>query len=513
MDMPRSEFHDAIVRLFVALIDEVANVKGLVRFAHESLGLNLYPGQVEVLDGWAASGKRKALLALGRRSGKGLMAAVAAVHNAVVPDYSSDLRPGETRYIVCVATRQEQAREFVRVVRELLDTAPDPDVTALVDRNLSTQDEIVFRTGAVIRAMPCSARSTRGLPISLLILDEAAHMVTTEDGFAAGRQVYRALVPSTAQFGDRGYVMLTSSPLWCSGIFWELYQGGVTGAAPDVFVAQRPTWEMNPTVTRESLEFEFRSDPDSARVEYGAEFSGGAGAFLGAAAIQECIVHGRRSLPPVGGITYFGAIDPAFAKMGDAFTFAIGHRQGDTFVLDRLEAWRGKEAPLNSDRVLDEIVAICGDYGLMTLTSDQFALTPLADAFRRRGIHLKGQPLTNDLKSDIYGSLKRAINMGEIELLDDSQLISELIHLEIRPTPSGKPKIAGAGSHHDDRAMAVATVVHEATASLGGKLYGSTGSLADDWIAWMHGRAEETEREQLPPVPNLGEVRVSRIAT
>ena len=183
------------------------------------------------------------------------------------------------------------------MVRELLDSAPDPDVGALVNRDVSTQDEITFRTGAVIRAMPCSARSTRGLPISLLILDEAAHMMTTEGGFAAGRQVYRALVPSTAQFGDRGYVMLTSSPLWCSGIFWVLYQGGVTGAAGDVFVARRPTWEMNPAVTRESLEFECRSDPDSARVEYGAEFMEGAGAFLAATAIQECAVTGRRALP------------------------------------------------------------------------------------------------------------------------------------------------------------------------------------------------------------------------
>lgn len=178
-------------------------MRGLVGFAEKRLGLTLYNGQSAVLESWAVSGKRKALLNLGRRSGKGLMAAVAAIHNAVVPDYSDLLRPGETRFIVVVATRHEQAREFIRVVRELLRAATDPDLSAVVDLDASSLDEVVFKTGVVIRAMPCSSRSTRGLPISLLVLDEAAHMATTEDGWSAGKQVYQALVPSTAQFGSR----------------------------------------------------------------------------------------------------------------------------------------------------------------------------------------------------------------------------------------------------------------------------------------------------------------------
>ena len=439
-------------------------MKGLVDFAREHLGLEFYSGQAEVLNEWAASGKRKAILALGRRSGKGLMAAVAAIYNATVEDYAGTLRPGEARFIIVVAVRQEQAREFIRTVRELMRAAPDPDLASLVDLSASTLDEIVFKTGVVIRAMPCSSRSTRGLPISLLILDEAAHMATTEDGFAAGKQVYRALLPSTAQFGDRGYVMLTSSPLWASGVFFDLYQAGVTEAADDVFVARRPTWEMNGTITRESLESEFRADPDSARVEYGAEFAEGAGAFLTALAIAECVKPNRLSLPPLPGVNYFAAADPAFAAGGDAFTFAVGHRVGTgdelTYVLDRLECWRGKTSPLNSDTVLDEIAAIAGQYRIQEVVSDQYAVIPIADGLSKRGIRVRAQPLTSELKADIYGSLKRALNTGRVELLDDPQLVAELIHLEIRPTPSGKPRIQATGSFKDDRAMAVATVTY-----------------------------------------------------
>ena len=63
-------------------------------------------------------------LALGRRSGKGLMAGVAATHNATVPHYSADLRPGEERFMVVVANRQEQARESILPVRASLQAAP-----------------------------------------------------------------------------------------------------------------------------------------------------------------------------------------------------------------------------------------------------------------------------------------------------------------------------------------------------------------------------------------------------
>lgn len=320
-------------------------MKGLVTFAAEQLGLDFYPGQAEVINAWETSGRRKAVLALGRRSGKGLMAATAAIYNAVIPDYSPYLRIGEERFIVVVAVRQDQAREFIRTVRELLRNAPDTDLRTIVDESRSTTDEVVFKTGVTIRAMPCSSRSTRGLAISLLVMDEAAHFSTTEDGFAAGQQVYRALVPSTAQFREQGYVIVASSPLWCDGIFWSLYQAGMSGAAEDIFVAQRPTWEMNATISRESLESEFLEDPDSARVEFGAEFLEGSGAYLTAVSIKECVSAGRKSLPVAPEVHYYAAADPAFAAGGDAFTFAIGHRLGAgeeaTAVVDRLESWRG----------------------------------------------------------------------------------------------------------------------------------------------------------------------------
>jgi len=419
-----------------------------VAFAEETLGLELYTGQRAVLGDWEAAGKRKALLLLGRRSGKTLLAAVAALHNATVADYSDQLRPSETRFIVIVATREAQARESIRVIRELLDEAPDPDLRALLDVAASSDDEVVFRGAnpVVIRALPCSSRSTRGLAASLVIFDEAAHMITTEEGFQAARTVYRALSPSVAQFGDQGYLLLTTTPSWPSGLVYDLWRAGNAGADPDLFVVQRPTWEVNPTITRESLDAEFAADPDSARVEYGAEFMEGGGAFLEAPSVHSCRVEGRTELPPLPGVRYVAAADPAFAAGGDAFTFAVAHRVGEgddaVFVLDRLHSWRGRHSPLNSDEVLDEIAGIAKAYRVSQVVSDQYAVVPIADGLRRRGIHVVAQPLTSELKSDIFGTLKRAINLGRVELLDHPALAAELVSMEVRPTPSGKPRIS-----------------------------------------------------------------------
>jgi hypothetical protein len=232
----------------------------------------------------------------------------------------------------------------------------------------------------------------------------------------------------------------------------------------DIFVAQKPTWEMNPTITRESLEDEFRADPDRANVEVGAQFLEGAGAYLTAVSIKECIAKERTALPVADGVRYWAAADPAFAAGGDAFTFAIGHRIGtgeeSTCVVDRLESWKGKRSPLNSDSVLDEIAALAREYKVSEVISDQYAVIPISDGLRRRGVHLKAQPLGNELKADIFGALKRAINTARIELLDDPMLVAELQHLQIRPTPSGKPRIAAAPGFHDDLAMVVATLCH-----------------------------------------------------
>ncbi len=333
-----------------------------------------------------------------------------------------------------------------------------------------------------------------------MVLDEAAQFLTETEGPQALQEILRAIVPSLAQFQEHGRLLITSTPRYASGPFYEIYRRGESGADSDVFVAQSSTWEVNPRITRAELDEEFLADPEGAAQEYGAEWVSGMGAYLDAVKVYQSVIAGRSMLPPVPGVGYVAAADPAFARGGDQFGFAIMHRENDRLVLDLLKAWRGKDGPLNSDTVLDEIAALCKSYGIGGVISDQFSAVPIADGLRRRDVTMIYQPLDVKRKLDIMSSLKQSLNLGKVELLDgDPSTLNELVHLELRTTPGGNPKIQAASGYHDDRAMVIATAIHELSAGYDparAQWLGSKGkALADEWVDLYGKKADERAKE------------------
>jgi hypothetical protein len=467
-------------------------VTGLVQFALQHLGVDLWDGQVDVLARWATSGKRRAVFRLGRRSGKGLLAAVAAIYNAVLPNYDAFLRPGETRFVLVVATREQQAREQIRVVRELLAAAPDADLAALVDVGASTADEVVFRSGVIVRALPCSSRSSRGLPASLVIFDEAAHFLTDTDGPAAFRSVWRALTPSTAQFGAMGYVLVTSTPWGAQGPFYELATAAEAGTDPDTFAIHRPTWAMNPHITRESLASEFLTDPEGAASEYAAEFVSGLGAFLDPGEVTACVRPGVAVLPPSAEVSYAAAIDPAFAA--DAFALGIAHRGAEAVVVDGVWTWRRA----GFESTLDQVADVARQYRVRTVRTDQFSAQAVVEGLRRRGLDCT--PIAWDAagKWQAYSRLKALIRTRGLSLPDDDGLRGELVGLEARPLPSGLTRIAARGSGHDDRASVVAALVDELAGGRGSRSQVEEDAVFGFWRC-PHGHAWRWEPGRLSP--------------
>ena len=133
-----------------------------------------------------------------------LTAATAMVGNATLrPDLDARMRPGETRYVLGVATRLDQAALLIDYAREVVRHSP------LLRTMLasSSADELVFNLPghrrSIIKAMPCNARGSRGWSVSMLVADEVAHFVDSENN-QSGEVVLQALLPSLAQFGDDG---------------------------------------------------------------------------------------------------------------------------------------------------------------------------------------------------------------------------------------------------------------------------------------------------------------------
>jgi len=427
-------------------------VSQIVDFARQELGLELYAGQAQVVDTFEAGGHSQLILQCGRRAGKSTLADVFALYDATARDHlRSHIRLGEPRISAIIAPRIDQASSHIARCAEL--ARHSPRLQALVVNE--TSDQLVFRNGSVIKALPCSARSIRGEAWSSCVLDELGHFLTAEDGNAAGDRVLDAALPSLAQFGDDGWLIVPSTPLWRQGALWKLVERAQSGRFPYMLHIRRSTAEMNPAISEKWLEDRRREDPDAYGREFEAQFVDGASSYLASADVVACVRHGQGILPPGDGRAYVGALDPAYSL--DNFAMAVGHVDAESkgTVIDGVWCWRrhGHEA------TLDDVARLAREYHLTSLRTDQACAQPIKEALQRRGIAADYKPWTNQSKADAFSALKIGLNSRTVELPDDTALIEELCSLEARPTAAGFTKIAAAGNAHDDRAVAIASVV------------------------------------------------------
>ena len=424
------------------------DARAILAFATDELKLTLSERQAEMLSSFVGGPYTDAVWRAGRRGGKSLLADIVAVYDATMrDDLRKYMRAGEIRTAAIVAQNADKSAKHITTCRGLI--AQSPRLRRLIVSY--GVDNIVLSNGSMIQSYPCSARSIRGDAWSSVVLDEIGHYITGEEGPAAGDRVYEAARPSLAQFGGQGWCVAISTPLWKKGRFWTLCQQASSGQFPEMHYRHLSTAEMNPRISALWLENERKRDPDIYSREYLAEFVDGASAYLSGTDVLACVDKGRDILPPKD-FTYEASCDPAFSR--DNFSLAVAHRDGGV-VVDGVWAWHrhGYEA------TLDEIVGILRKYRVRRVRTDQFCEAPIREGLTKRGIEPIYEPWTNESKADAFGRLKAAVNTRSVELPDNQSLIEELCGLEARPTMGGKIRIAAVGDGHDDRAVAVASVV------------------------------------------------------
>ena len=142
----------------------------IIDFAEHTLGVKLYPGQVEALNAYYESGKRNWLLLSGRRGGKSLLSDLICIYEAVIPNLDQYIRPGEERYVLIVSVREDSARLHIRQITKLLrHTKALSDMIQTVK-----EDRVELKNGVIILSLPASARSARGYTASAIVMDEGA---------------------------------------------------------------------------------------------------------------------------------------------------------------------------------------------------------------------------------------------------------------------------------------------------------------------------------------------------
>lgn len=136
------------------------------------------------------------------------------------------------RNIMVVATKLLAAQNFIKKVRTMLKNLPNWLVMpSLVEDNKTS---LSFSNGSTIKAVPCSEDAGRSEALSLLIVDEAAHI----EGL---NPMWTAMQPTLSTGGS---VIMISSPSGVGTLFHTLWTNAKSGEN-DFFPIELP-WTVHP---------------------------------------------------------------------------------------------------------------------------------------------------------------------------------------------------------------------------------------------------------------------------
>jgi len=468
--------------------------------------------------------RRELILVLGRRSGKSALSAIFAAYELYkllrrgIPQSFYGMLPGSEIRVLCVANDKEQASIVYGDVQSHIE-AVDYFKNNIAN---TTQTYVRFRTegdrkkngdnakGTITATFKSSiAKGLRGRGVICCILDEIAFFV--DDGKSSAERVYKAIFPSLATFSPKdkknkhkplgpseGRMILISSPDAREGFFFRVYQMAMSKdrASEGMLVIQAPTWEVNPTLSRDYYEIENAKDPKAFMTEHGAEFSDRVRGWIEDwKDLSDCIVPELR--PAVRGYPrdpHFGGVD--FGLSNDGTSIALTSLSGGRIQLAYHEVWYPKkswresnphlEVPLvpyamglqdvqrlDIDEIAGWFLALSKRFYIHKGVFDQWAGPVFEQVLHKHG--LRQFEMRNFFASDssqMYQTFKMAMFNRQLAIYDwplpvgaiegsgarHSPLIAEL--LELQSTSGGKnimvveaPKVVGK---HDDQSDALA---------------------------------------------------------
>ncbi|MGB3640561.1 MAG: hypothetical protein WBA39_23750, partial [Rivularia sp. (in: cyanobacteria)] len=335
----------------------------IIDFAEDEkiLDLNLYEKQREILSSFWDGNYSIGVWALGRRSGKSLMASICAIYASVMlaDEYRKNLRPNEKFYIICIANSNEQAKIIIRNIKDLLNNSFY--LQNLIKKEYA--DSLELTNNCIIKSIPTSSRTARGLPVGLLVFDEIAFSLEGESN-ASADSLFRALSPAVAQFGALGKILMISSPYKKQGLFWDMYRNGKNDKHQAIQAVNYPSWEVNPTLSKEFLKQEKARDPELFDVEYGANFFNNLNSYLHSDMVELCVNYDRNALfynPKYEG-NYFCSIDPSLG-FRDAYAVVIAHFENEKLIVDYCFQFEVKRLSQNATGIcVDEVVKTIAEF-------------------------------------------------------------------------------------------------------------------------------------------------------
>jgi hypothetical protein len=160
---------------------------------------------------------------------------------------------------------------------------------------------------------------------------------------------------------------------------------------------------------------------------------------------------------PEPGIDYFAFCDMSGGSNDDA-TLCIAHRDlTGKAMLDRIVD-QGQRPPFDPRKAVGRFATTLKEYRCFSVMGDAYAGLTFVNDFSSHGISYYVSELT---KSELYEAMEPPLNCGEVILLDEPQLESQLLGLVWRNS-----KIDHMPGEHDDFANSAAGAIYLASNGL-----------------------------------------------
>ncbi len=381
---------------------------------------------------------------VGRRGGKSFISAIVACYLALFHDWTPYLAPGETAWILVIATDRPQAKNILGYIKGILQASQL--FKNMIEKDLTWEINLTNQVG--VKVATCDYRTLRGYTVAGAVLDELAYW--RSEGSNPAQEILTALRPALATIP--GSLLLgISSPYGKIGPLFEVFQEKYGQEDEDVLVWKAATKTMNPTIKDRVIERAMKNDYAAAKSEWLAEFREDLASYIPPEVIDSLIVPGRHELPKIEGVSYSAFVDPAGGAGKDAMTLAVFHSETETGRLIQ-DCLRVQRPPFNPKQCVKEFALALKSYGLNRVEGDRYSGDWCASTFREEGIQYENSAKS---KSEIYLELLPLLMQGRIELLDHRQTIAELKQLE-RMTGRGRDVVDHPTNLHDDCANAVA---------------------------------------------------------
>ena len=279
----------------------------------------------------------------------------------------------------------------------------------------------------------------RGAGLDFVVLDEAAFMMPE-----VWPEVIRPMLMER-----QGGALFISTP-YGRNWFWGLYQLGLDPAQPEWRSFHYTSYD-NPLIPRDEIDEIRRVTPERVfRAEYLAEFIDDEGqVFRGVREAATAPINAA----PVKGRQYVAGID--WGRSNDYTVITILDVEARQVVaLDRFNrvGWELQRGRLK---------ALCERWQPRLVWAEENAMGSVnIEALQSDGLPVRPFKMTAVSKTPLIEALALAIERGEIALLPDETLLTELTAYEMERLPGGGFRFGNPPGMHDDCVISLALAWH-----------------------------------------------------